>query len=199
MSTWPASLPLPLMAGYVVNPQSQTVRTEMETGTPRVRRRSAYRFDHVEVAFTLDDTQMALLREWFDNAGAGTHSGTAQAGAASTITLAASASAADDTYNNATITITGGAGAGQTRTITDYAGATRVATVDSAWTTPPDATSVYDVSGGAQGGAGWFTTSLRSGSGGLVSCEARFYEPWRAEALSANRWRVTAKLEVRYA
>jgi len=70
--------------------------------------------------------------------------GNVQAGASTTITLASSASATDDIYNNYTITITSGTGAGQSKTITDYVGTTKVATV-SAWTTNPDATSVYSI------------------------------------------------------
>lgn len=73
------------------------------------------------------------------------NSGTAQAGASSTITLAAGASAVDDAYNNMTVRITGGTGSGQERKISDYVGATKVATVSVAWTTTPDATSTYDV------------------------------------------------------
>lgn len=69
--------------------------------------------------------------------------GTAQAGAATTITLAAGASAVDDFYNNHVITLTSGTGADQSKTITDYVGATKVATVDSAWATNPDATTTY--------------------------------------------------------
>jgi|AGTN01.3.fsa_nt_gi hypothetical protein len=71
--------------------------------------------------------------------------GTAQAGASSTITLRAAASGTDDTYNGCVITITGGAGNGQRRLITDYAGSTKIANVDSAWAVQPNNTSVYDI------------------------------------------------------
>jgi hypothetical protein len=70
---------------------------------------------------------------------------TAQAGASTTITLAAGASASDDIYNDWAIEITSGTGSGQYRTITDYNGTTKVATVLSAWDTNPDATSVYRI------------------------------------------------------
>jgi hypothetical protein len=69
----------------------------------------------------------------------------AQSATAATITLAAEASAADDTYNQMLIEITAGAGAGQVRKITDYNGTTKVATVESAWDTLPDATSIYRI------------------------------------------------------
>jgi len=71
--------------------------------------------------------------------------GTAQAGTANTITLASTASASDDAYTTLGITIDSGTGSGQTKTITDYVGSTKVATVDSDWGTQPDDTSVYTV------------------------------------------------------
>lgn len=74
-----------------------------------------------------------------------TESGTAAAGSSTTITLAGSASATDDFYNGWEVTITSGTGSGQTRTISDYVGSTKVATVSSAWTTPPNATSTYSL------------------------------------------------------
>ena len=74
-----------------------------------------------------------------------TNSGTAQAGAASTITLAAGASAVNDFYNTQTITTTSGTGSGQSRTIFDYVGATKVATITPPWTTTPDNTTGYSI------------------------------------------------------
>ena len=70
--------------------------------------------------------------------------GTATAGAATTITLQSTASAQTDAYINSTITLTGGTGSGQSRTIQDYDGPTRVATV-AAWVTVPNATTTYSV------------------------------------------------------
>ncbi|MCH9716852.1 MAG: hypothetical protein K0U52_07170 [Gammaproteobacteria bacterium] len=72
-------------------------------------------------------------------------SGTAQAGASTTITLAAGASATDDIYNGWYVEITGGTGSGQVKKITDYVGATKVATVASSWSTNPDNTSTYEL------------------------------------------------------
>jgi hypothetical protein len=74
-------------------------------------------------------------------------SGTAQAGASSSITLAAGASATDSLYVGELVYIHSGTGAGQTRIISAYVGSTKVATVAQAWTTTPDATSVYAVLG----------------------------------------------------
>lgn len=90
------------------------------------------------------------------------HKGTAQAGAASTITLAAGASATNNIYSAANrndwIWITSGTGAGQVRRITAYNGTTKVATVDAAWVTTPDSTSVYEV-------------GTRTGERYIVACE----------------------------
>ena len=72
-------------------------------------------------------------------------SGTAQAGSASTITLRAGASAVDDYGVGDYVTIISGTGAGQQAVMTDYVGATKVATVAPDWTTNPNNTSVYVV------------------------------------------------------
>lgn len=71
-------------------------------------------------------------------------SGTATAGAASTITIQ-TAIGADSLPVGCTIKVTSGTGLGQARVITAYVNATKVVTVDRAWTTNPDATSVYSI------------------------------------------------------
>lgn len=70
-------------------------------------------------------------------------SATAQAGGATSITLDSSADPRDDYYNGARIYIYSGTGIGQIRTISDYVGSTKVATVSSAWGSAPDSTSVF--------------------------------------------------------
>jgi Tfp pilus assembly protein PilV len=70
-------------------------------------------------------------------------SGTAQGGDATSITLDAGASATDNTYNGLIIRILAGPGAGESRTVTGYLGATKVATVNTPWTTIPDNSSIY--------------------------------------------------------
>jgi hypothetical protein len=71
--------------------------------------------------------------------------GIAQAGTSNTITLAVTCSANDGWFNGEWVEITGGTGQGQTRTITGYAGATKVAAVDVNWTVIPDSTSAYQL------------------------------------------------------
>ena len=89
MSSWPSILPRPLAAGYGINPADQSLRTDMEAGAARVRRRSRARLDMIDIAWKFTDAQMAVFREWFGNSNTVEASGTAQAGGASTITLAA--------------------------------------------------------------------------------------------------------------
>ena len=101
---------------------------------------------------------------------AGVISGIAQAAGSTptTIELAASASSDDDFYNGRVIKILDHTGVGQTRTITDYDGTTKVATV-SAWTTTPDATSVYDIID-----SGDITAkTVTAGSAGAISIDTK--------------------------
>lgn len=74
-----------------------------------------------------------------------TLTGTAAAGGNNTITLDGSASGADNTYNTQVVYISGGTGSGQERTVLDYVGSTKIATVTKDWTTNPDATSTYTI------------------------------------------------------
>lgn len=74
-----------------------------------------------------------------------TLTGTATAGAASTITLAGGSSAVNSYYKGLIIRTTGGTGSGQSRYITGYVGSTKVATVDTAWSVQPDATTTYEI------------------------------------------------------
>ena len=92
---------------------------------------------------------------------------TATAGGASTITLDASASSVNDFYKDAAIFIASGTGNGQFRMITGYVGATKVATVDHAWSTNPDATSVFVLFG-----VGIATVATGSVSAGAISFAA---------------------------
>lgn len=75
--------------------------------------------------------------------------GLAQAGAASSVTLASSEPSTTDIYKGLWVHIISGTGAGQARLIVGYNGTTKVATVDSAWATAPDSTSVYQMLTGA--------------------------------------------------
>lgn len=71
MPTWPSLLPRPQIAGYELNPVDQTVRTDMEIGTARSRRRTVSRNDQIAVNWLFTDTQMAVFRAFFDGDAAG--------------------------------------------------------------------------------------------------------------------------------
>jgi lysophospholipase L1-like esterase len=78
-------------------------------------------------------------------------SGTAQSGGANTITLAASSSTTSGYYNEYYVRVAGGTGVlNEVRQVTAYDGTTFIATVDSAWTTPPDSTTQYVIQEGTQ-------------------------------------------------
>lgn len=72
-------------------------------------------------------------------------SGTASAGGASTITIQTALGTTADIVG-CRIKITSGTGANQSRIITGYVNGTKVVTVNYAWVTNPDATSVYTIS-----------------------------------------------------
>lgn len=77
--------------------------------------------------------------------------GTAQGGAANTITLAAGSSTVSGYYNEFYVRIAGGTGTlNEAKQVTAYDGTTFIATVDSAWTTPPDSTTQYVIQEGTQ-------------------------------------------------
>ena len=67
MPTWPTTLPPPNVSGYGVNPIDPAVRTDMETGAARSRRRTAARNDQVAATWIFTDAQMAIFRAWFDD------------------------------------------------------------------------------------------------------------------------------------
>jgi len=71
------------------------------------------------------------------------HEGLTQAATETTITLNPLASSDDDAYIRQTIFLRAGTGDDQVRLITDYDGTTKIATIDTPWTTIPDTTTSY--------------------------------------------------------
>jgi hypothetical protein len=58
-------LPAPSWDNYALEPGDATVRTDMEVGTARQRRRTTTPPDMFKVTWDFNDTQMAQFREWF--------------------------------------------------------------------------------------------------------------------------------------
>lgn len=85
----------------------------------------------------------------------------AQANSGVNMILNSSASSTNEEYTGFRIYISSGTGAGQTRTIASYNGSTKAITVTEAWTTLPDATSIYEILDG----------DLTSGIGDLGSVQ----------------------------
>lgn len=71
--------------------------------------------------------------------------GIAQTATSTTITIRSGGSSIDDTHTGNVVGIFTNAAAGQSRLITAYDGATKVATITPAWITIPDSTSVYGI------------------------------------------------------
>ena len=67
MAAWPATLPIPLAAGYRLLPVDPVDRTDMEVGAARARRRTQARQDRVGVAWLFRPEQMAAFRAWYDD------------------------------------------------------------------------------------------------------------------------------------
>lgn len=111
--------------------------------------------NQIRITPTPGQTKTGFATLWYSPSYGNMLYGTAAAGGNTSITFFAGApnwtsnygivDPRDDYYNGMKVFIYSGAGAGQVRKITDFVGATRVATVDSAWTTNPDTTSVFAV------------------------------------------------------
>ena len=101
-----------------------------------------------------------------------TDTGNPQAGSTSTtIVLATTASEDDDHYNLMRVYITSGNGLGELKTISDYVGSTRTATLTSSWTVTPDTASVYEVMPAVDitsGTGNLATARVSSISGGVI-------------------------------
>lgn len=80
--------------------------------------------------------------------------GTALGGGAASITLANGAADMDSYYVGHLVYTLSGTGSGQSRTISAYVGATRVATVSLGWGVVPDATTTYEIAGAIRPRAG---------------------------------------------
>lgn len=67
MTVWPMTLPQePLAEGYRETPGDQTVRTQMETGRAKVRRRSSAAPVQIDMVFMMTKGQVGILESFFD-------------------------------------------------------------------------------------------------------------------------------------
>ena len=66
MPTWPSTLPAPRVSGYSLESGDATVRTDMESGPARVRRRYTAAPDTLQLRWLFSDTQMDTFRDTWD-------------------------------------------------------------------------------------------------------------------------------------
>lgn len=67
MATWPASLPTPLRSNYALRATDPTARTDMESGSARVRRRFTAAPDHISLSYRFTAAQMAIFRAFWES------------------------------------------------------------------------------------------------------------------------------------
>lgn len=67
MATFPTAIPAPRLDGYALAPQDRTIRSEMDGGVARVRRRNtAPPITHITATWTCGADVFALLDGWLD-------------------------------------------------------------------------------------------------------------------------------------
>jgi hypothetical protein len=64
MPTWPSSLPAPLLTGYEINPEDPILRTQMDAGPDRVRRKFTAIPSRIPVRWRFTQAQFALFEAW---------------------------------------------------------------------------------------------------------------------------------------
>lgn len=67
MANWPALLPRPVMSGYKYRNEKNFLRTQMETGPARQRRRYTSVITEVDATFKFTHPQLALFESFFTN------------------------------------------------------------------------------------------------------------------------------------
>lgn len=77
MAVFPSTLPLPRADNYAINPVDPVVRTDMEVGATRARRRTAARNDKITLYWVFSDAQFKTFRDWFDDGATGAAGGSA--------------------------------------------------------------------------------------------------------------------------
>lgn len=63
---WPDTLPGPSIPSFSLSPVDPSVRTPMEVGAQRVRRRTFSRLDHATMEWRMTDTQFKAFRAWYE-------------------------------------------------------------------------------------------------------------------------------------
>lgn len=67
MADWPDSLPCALMNSYTESPPENTIRSQMDTGIPKLRRRSTAATRPISFSMSLTAAQYQLLDDFYVN------------------------------------------------------------------------------------------------------------------------------------
>lgn len=68
MPVWPNTLPVgPLTSGYSETSIPQVIRTQMDAGVPKVRRRSTVVIQNLHIELALTPSQCEVLRQFYTN------------------------------------------------------------------------------------------------------------------------------------
>lgn len=65
MATWPTNLPDPLTSGYSIQPQQAFIRTDMDQGPARQRRRFTTTPTVYSVKWIMSEQQFGIFESWF--------------------------------------------------------------------------------------------------------------------------------------
>jgi hypothetical protein len=68
VNRWPDTLPEPSADGFSLSPVDQSIRTNMEAGAQRVRRRTLARLDRMNAEVRMTETEFTAFRAWAENA-----------------------------------------------------------------------------------------------------------------------------------
>jgi len=66
MATWPASLPDPHIDNYQESRQDQVLRSQMDTGSPKTRRRFTASISNINLKWIMTGTQISTLETFFE-------------------------------------------------------------------------------------------------------------------------------------
>jgi hypothetical protein len=67
METWPATLPVPNLSGYGLKKAGALIRTEMQTGLARQRKKARGTPTQVKASWRFTPAEMAIFKDWHTN------------------------------------------------------------------------------------------------------------------------------------
>jgi len=65
MATWPSTLPTTVVNGYSISPQQSFIRTEMDQGPSRQRRRFTTTPTNFSINWFMTESEFGIFESWF--------------------------------------------------------------------------------------------------------------------------------------